>query len=76
MESSMNILRSFERVYTRTLELLGRSALDLRELAMRVVRAQTSEVRRTVAELRTVGERLGDESEAWREVQEIRIDSR
>lgn len=69
VEQSMKIVRSFENMYTRTLELLGRSALDLRELAMRIIRAETSEVRRTVTELRAVGARLGDESEAWQELQ-------
>lgn len=68
VDQTMEIVRGFERTYTRTLELLGRSVLELRELAMRIVHAQTSEARRTVAGLRAVNERLGDESEAWQEL--------
>lgn len=64
-------LRKVEGTYTRTLELLGSTALELREYSLRAAHAETSTARSGLKGLRSVVERLGDEGAAWREIEEL-----
>ena len=70
------MLRDVDALYTRTLELIGRSALDIRELAVRSARAQKSQAALDLRELTSVLSRFGDEGEAWREIRDLEGDSR
>jgi len=62
------MMRTVDALYNRTLELIGRSALDIRELAVRSARAQKAQASLDLRELRSIVSRFGDEGEAWREI--------
>jgi len=66
-----DILRNVDALYNRTLELIGRSALDIRELAVRSARAQKSQAALDLRELTSVLSRFSDEGEAWREIRDL-----
>ena len=64
-------LRKLDTLYTRTLELLGTTALNIRELAVRSARAQGSRASLDLRELRSIVSRFADEGEAWREIRQL-----
>jgi hypothetical protein len=64
-------LRELDALYTRTLELLGTTALQIRELAVRTARARGSTAAVDLSELRSIVSRFADESEAWREIRQL-----
>ncbi len=74
-QAAADSLRNVDALYNRTLELIGRSALDIRELAVRSARAQKSQAALDLRELTSVLSRLGDEGEAWREIRDLEGDS-
>ena len=74
-QAAADMLRDVDALYTRTLELIGRSALDIRELAVRSARAQKSRAALDLRELTSVLSRFGDEGEAWREIRNLEGDS-
>jgi len=70
-QADAEMLRTVDALYNRTLELIGRSALDIRELAVRSARAQKAQASLDLGELRSIVSRFGDEGEAWREIREL-----
>jgi hypothetical protein len=60
-----------DALYTRTLELIGKSALDVRELSLRFARAQGARTARELNDLAQIVARFGDEGEAWREIRDL-----
>jgi hypothetical protein len=70
-QEAAHVLRDVDALYTRTLELIGRTALDIRELSVRFARARGSRSALELRELGSLVSRFGDEGEAWREIREL-----
>ncbi len=64
-------LRELDALYTRILELLGTTALQIRELAVRSARLHGSSAAVNMSELTAIVSRFADESEAWREIRQL-----
>jgi hypothetical protein len=64
-------IRKLDALYTRILELLGTTALQIRELAVRNARALGADAAVDLHQLRSVVSRLADEGEAWREIRQL-----
>jgi tRNA A-37 threonylcarbamoyl transferase component Bud32 len=62
------LLLAVDKTYTRTLELLGTSSLEIRELLLRAAKLSGSRARVDLGALQQIVARLSDEGSAWREI--------